>query len=202
MMMYKKLATVTLSGILLLGACLPSMVGYATTLSSSENNYSEGDVFLTLSSEDYYRMHLMAKLDKVLSVSSNNHLYLTENDDYLKENYSLSEKDINTVKTIITQQNEQINEYKIQLQERVYVEDWHIHLSHDDVMQIGNLIAGLGPAAVIGVMSTFMSVVPGAGTILGAVVGFFGAGSIAGNVMYAAATGKGLKIGLTGISTE
>lgn len=65
-------------------------------------------------------------------------------------------------------------------------------------MQLGNLIAGLGPAAVIGVMS----VVPGAGTILGAVVGFFGAGSIAGNVVYAAATGKGLKIGLTGISTE
>lgn len=109
-------------------------------------------------------------------------------------------EDLAMVKDALNFYNASIWAYYSSYKDRNSVKDWHIYLIHDDVMQLANLLLGVGPAIVATTLATFMSVVPRAGTIIGAVIGFFGAASIVGNVTYVAATGKGLKIGLTGIS--
>jgi hypothetical protein len=161
--------------------------------------YDESDnVHIDLQESDFYKVELIAKLNAEWVLAENNYLSLAKDYETLKNEYQLSDSDIDILKIIQSNHNKSL--FYAQYQPRVSVRDWHIYMTHDDVMQVANLIVGLGPAAIAATVSSFMSVVPGAGTIIGAAIGYFGAATIAGNFAYAAATGRGLKIGLTGIS--
>ena len=178
---------------------LSSVPVLANSVTSSYNYSQNKDVNLDLKEQDFARIRLIAKLDKELHLDEEGGIFLSKDYDVLKQEYDLSDGDVATLKVLVDKHNNIM--YYEQYQDRLHVRDWHIYLNKGDVQQLGNLLIGLGPAAVAMTLSSFMSVVPGAGTIIGAVVGYFGAATIAGNVAYAAATGRGLKIGLTGIST-
>ncbi|KHD44645.1 hypothetical protein NC01_07070 [Streptococcus uberis] len=118
----------------------------------------------------------------------------------MKNKYNLSDDDL----TFITNS---IANYNIVLTTPVMIpkasfSGGYIHLSYTEVMNIVNLAASYGPGVIAGSMSALLSFYPGIGTIIGGIVGWFGAASILQAMSDAAFNGKGIKIGIGGISAE
>ena len=79
---------------------------------------------------------------------------------------------------------------------RLHVEDWKIYFDLGDVHAFLFAAAQVGPAAIMAALSALGSVYPGVGTVVGAIVGLFGGGTIIYWVFQAVALEKGLYIGV------
>ena len=81
---------------------------------------------------------------------------------------------------------------------RMYVSDWKVYFTYDEVMSLFFAAATVGPAALTAAISALSTSVGGlAGTILGAIIGFVVSADMCYLVIRAASTYKGIYIGFT-----
>lgn len=199
----KKFLVTSLSLIAISASVLPnvfSVSAYAEDVSIDQQEISGNeDYTFTLNEEAKTRIDLFVKLDKVLTFS-NDLLRLTVSDNILKDDFKLSDSELLLVKNIIAQYNHGVLSANTNIQPRALIKDWHLFLSPDDQRGIMSAVVGVGPAALAGALAAAMSIVPGAGTIVGAAIGFFGAATVLKAMSDAALNNKWLKIGPSGIS--
>ena len=199
----KKFLVTSLSLIAISASVLPnvfSVSAYAEDVSIDQQEISGNENYtFTLNEEAKTRINLFVKLDKVLTFS-NDLLRLTVSDNILKDDFKLSDSELLLVKNIIAQYNHGVLSANTNIQPRALIKDWHLFLSPDDQRGIMSAVVGVGPAALAGALAAAMSIVPGAGTIVGAAIGFFGAATVLKAMSDAALNNKWLKIGPSGIS--
>ena len=199
----KKFLVTSLSLIAISASVLPnvfSVSAYAEDVSTDQQEISGNENYtVTLNEEAKARIDLFVKLDKVLTFS-NDLLRLTVTDNILKDDFKLSDSELLLVKNIIAQYNHGVLSANTNIQPRALIKDWHLFLSPDDQRGIMSAVVGVGPAALAGALAAAMSIVPGAGTIVGAAIGFFGAATVLKAMSDAALNNKWLKIGPSGIS--
>ncbi|EIW2162965.1 MAG: hypothetical protein E6536_12140 [Enterococcus faecalis] len=199
----KKFLVTSLSLIAISASVLPnvfSVSAYAEDVSIDQQEISGNENYtFTLNEEAKTRIDLFVKLDKVLTFS-NDLLRLTVSDNILKDDFKLSDSELLLVKNIIAQYNHGVLSANTNIQPRALIKDWHLFLSPDDQRGIMSAVVGVGPAALAGALAAAMSIVPGAGTIVGAAIGFFGAATVLKAMSDAALNNKWLKIGPSGIS--
>lgn len=153
-----------------------------------------------LDAEQNRKLNLMMTLGEDLELTSEGQINLKISISELESKYGLSQEDTNFV-------IESIRNYNKVLSEPVYMtrasfSGGYIHLTYDEVLNIVNLAASYGPGVIAGVMSTLLSFYPGIGTVIGGVIGWFGAAAILQAMSDAAFNKKGIKIGIGGISAE
>lgn len=141
------------------------------------------------------RFDLMLKVSKHIYFSSIGLMNL-EITEQLKEKYNLSDSDVEEINAVLDSYNEGVWENK----SRMVFEDYHLILDKADMAVLLQVASMYGPAGIASALAAMGSVIPGAGTIIAAVIGFFGASAIIGNASYAILTNKRLKLGLTGVS--
>ncbi|HEM4031089.1 hypothetical protein F6P74_05745 [Streptococcus suis] len=118
----------------------------------------------------------------------------------MKNKYNLTNDDFTFITESIANYNTTITTPVIM--PRASFSGGYIHLSYDEVLNIVNLAASYGPGVIAGAMSAILSFYPGIGTVIGGIVGWFGAAAILQAMNDAAFQKKGIKIGIGGISAE
>ncbi|MBR0092099.1 MAG: hypothetical protein IJP92_10405 [Lachnospiraceae bacterium] len=141
-------------------------------------------------------------LDKVESVfpyfeiGEDNRLSISLSNEELTSEFGFTDEDIMALNEMLRFQSNAVDNSTRQTNERVYVSDWKIYFDAIDVQSYLFAAAQIGPAAIIAALSALGSSVPGAGTVVGAIVGVFGASTIIYYVFQAVSLGKGMYIGV------
>ncbi len=156
----------------------------------------------TISIGDIVTQEDMAFFEKIESIFSafqldkDGKLYLSVTDEELKSNYDFTSSDLDKLNSLLTFQHEAIKYAGNMPSTRLHVEDWKIYFDLGDVHAFLFAAAQVGPAAIMAALSALGSVYPGVGTVVGAIVGLFGGGTIIYWVFQAVALEKGLYIGV------
>lgn len=184
---------------------LRSKLGSDDSVTNQATGPELGDITPTYTAEAQRRVTIMSKVGSCLKLTGNE-LSVTVPDSVLKSEYGLADNDITMLKEVVTGFNTRVQQTTPnvgsipEVGTFAYIKGGNLYLSFMEVEGIVGNLAILGPAAIMGALSAAMSVVPGAGTIIGLVVGFFGAAPVASALMNAAAHKEGVKIGISGIS--
>lgn len=195
------LASLTLSSAILPGAVSVYANTAEQTLPSVVSASDIPEVRLSdLDAEQNRKLNLMMTLGEDLELTSEGQINLKISISELESKYGLSQEDMNFV-------IDSIRNYNKALSEPVYMtrasfSGGYIHLTYDEVLNIVNLAASYGPGVIAGAMSALLSFYPGIGTVIGGVIGWFGAAAILQAMSDAALNKKGIKIGIGGISAE
>lgn len=202
-----KYSSALLASLTLCISTIPSATSvYANTTTSNQTSgvVSANDIpdvhLDKLTSEQKQKLNLMFKIGEELSLTDKGELYLKHDTEFIKNNYKLSEEDINFISESISNYNKAITEPVYMT--RASFSGGYIHLTYDEVVNIVNLAASYGPGVIAGAMSALLSFYPGIGTVIGGVIGWFGAAAILQAMSDAAFNKKGIKIGIGGISAE
>lgn len=159
------------------------------------------DIHLSdLTAEQNRKLNLMFTIGEELGLTDEGELYLKHNAEFIKNKYNLSNDDFIFITESIANYNTTITTPV--MMPRASFSGGYIHLSYDEVLNIVNLAACYGPGVIAGAMATILSFYPGIGTIIGGIVGWFGAAAILQAMSDAALHKKGIKIGIGGISAE
>lgn len=184
-------------------ATIPSTtMVYANTQSPQVTSSTDlQDVHLSkLTPEQKRKLNLMFTIAGELALTDNGELYLKHDTEFIKNNYNLTDDDLAFITGSITNYN--IKTTTPVMMPRASFSGGYIHLSHDEVLNIVNLAASYGPGVIAGAMSAILSFYPGIGTVIGGIIGWFGAAAILQAMSDAAFHKKGIKIGIGGISAE
>lgn len=159
------------------------------------------DIHLSeLTPEQNRQLNMMFIIGEELSLTDKGELYLKQDIEFIKTNYKLSDDDITFITSSIANYNKALTEPVYMT--RASFEGGYIHLTYDEVLNIVNLAASYGPGVIAGMMSALLSFYPGIGTVVGGIVGWFGAAAILQAMSDAAFNKRGIKIGIGGISAE
>ncbi len=150
--------------------------------------------------EQNRKLNLMFTIGEELGLTDKGELYLKHNAKLIKNKYNLSNDDFTFITESIANYNTTITTPVIM--PRASFSGGYIHLSYDEVLNIVNLAASYGPGVIAGAMSAILSFYPGIGTVIGGIIGWFGAAAILQAMSDAAFQKKGIKIGIGGISAE
>lgn len=173
---------------------IPSLVS-GMTYANSVNYEKTKKVNLKITDLGKKRVDLMLKLNNEISFNALGLMELELSDDLLNK-YDLSEDDVKDIKAVLNSYNDGVWEIK----SRAVFEDYHLILDKDDIAMILYVANTVGPAGIAAALAAMYSVIPGAGTVVAGVIGFFGASTIIANASYAILTNRRLKLGLTGVS--
>lgn len=157
----------------------------------------------------------LEKLETIYSAFtiSNGLLTISLTPDELANNYGFSSDDIRRIQELITFQHNavQMNDntfvggynnfynngrFSGGSAPRIYVEDWKVYFDAGEVVDYLLAAAEIGPAAMIAALSALGTAYPGVGTVIGAVIGLYGASTIIYYVFQAVSLGQGLYIGI------
>ncbi len=208
--MKNKILSLIMAALLIFTASVPSYA-YAYEY----DNLSEGIMISDYMTRD--EVEFMKKLEPIYQYFEINDgkLFLNVDENILVDEYDFTQSDLLRLEkmysfaeeNIISNNDviESINNLSLtdgtnlngtKITPMVHVSNWKIYFTYDDVM--GSLFAAaqIGPAAIIAALSAVGSAVPGAGTVVGAVIGLIGASTIIYFVFQAAALEKGLYIGI------
>lgn len=187
-------------------ATLPSATSvYANTQHTPEPKMMSAtdipEVHLSdLTPEQNRKLNLMFTIGEELGLTEQGELYLKHNAEFIKNKYNLSNDDFTFITESIANYNTAITTPV--MMPRASFSGGYIHLSYHEVLNIVNLAASYGPGVIAGAMSAILSFYPGIGTVIGGIVGWFGAAAILQAMSDAAFQKKGIKIGIGGISAE
>lgn len=155
--------------------------------------------FLSTPNQPPEKMAFFEKIESIFSafqLDKDGKLYLSVTDEELKSNYDFTSSDLDKLNSLLTFQHEAIKYAGNMPSTRLHVEDWKIYFDLGDVHAFLFAAAQVGPAAIMAALSALGSVYPGVGTVVGAIVGLFGGGTIIYWVFQAVALEKGLYIGV------
>lgn len=187
-------------------SCLSLLMGMMMIVpaSAEENNHttlkSENSINLLIDEKATEIIEMIASLDKEIQYNQEGFIVLESSDKELMSFYNLTPTDISLVRNAISEVNFGILKSKSKIQQRAYIKDWAIYVTPNDQRAIISAYQAVGPAAVATTLAALLSVAPGAGTMVGGIVGFLGAGTIVGFMIDTALNNKTIRIGFNGIS--
>ena len=196
----KKLVNVAVCSMCMLtlsSAFIPTLVSAKEYFPPTERHSQSKKSSLNITPEIQQKLNIIRKIQNELEQTKLGFINIKVTNNILAQKYNLSEEDLSYIQNTLNSINEGVAN---RLYRTPYIEDWHLILTADDCRTLVYAVDTIGPAAVSMALATICSAVPGAGTIIGGVIGFFGAAAILGNASYAMATNKKLKLGLTGVS--
>lgn len=196
-----------LKKVISLSLCVCMMINLATAVSATDKINSEKMISKadSVNISDYMSeedIKFMSKLESIFTEVEikNNRLSINVSDKELIDIYGFNESEVLKIHHIIKFQNDSVIDFqnlKVQSPKlRIHVSDSKIYFTAQDVLSTLYVAASVGPAAIMFALSAACSVVPAAGTIIGALVGLIGGGTICYYVLQAVALQKGMYIGI------
>lgn len=188
----KKIIALVLSLAMVFTLSIPAFA--AEPVSSNNTQIISVGEYLTLEDQAFFD-----KLESVFpyfALDDNNKLFILLKEEELTSSYGFSANDISRLHDLLAFQHDAIDGVLNVPQPQLHVADWKIYFTNDDVHSTLFVAAQGGTAAVMAALSALGSIYPGVGTVVGAVVGLIGGGTIIYYVFQAVALGTGLYIGV------
>lgn len=175
-----------------------SIVAQGTTIDLIDSNGVS--VPVEMKQEIAKRVNLMTRIAEDLAMDQTGRLSLKTTPAQLAKKYGLTVSDLLIVQQVITANSNAVAKAEDPIETRAYVKNWNLYLSYGEIVGIMSAVNDVGPLVLVSAISAAASVVPGAGTIIGGVIGLFGAGAIILQLTKAIAQHKGIRMGLDGIA--
>lgn len=140
-----------------------------------------------MSKEDLNFIKEMEKIYSYFDFDAKGDLILTKSIDELKDEYGFDEVFISRLNTVLNsnlskQISKSVSENPIKDNNlstvRIHVKNWKVYFTYDDVMATLFAAAQDWTAAITAALTALGSVYPGVGTVIGAVIGLLGGGTI------------------------
>lgn len=198
--MFKKIITSVLATLMLL-IVLPTKVNAST---QPITTYSSGNVIQMsdyLTKDDLEFMKKLQSIYPYFAIDNNGKLYLTVEINELQSKFQLDEQFIQKLNDILQSpiSNNNLHSYSSGSNlglRRVFVKNWKIYFSYEEVESLFVAAANAGPAAMTATFAAIGIMYPVFGSVVGTVVGIVGGGTLCYHVLQAAARRQGLYVGV------
>ncbi len=198
--MFKKIIASVLATLMLL-IVLPTKVNAST---QPITTYSSGNVIQMsdyLTKDDLEFMKKLQSIYPYFAIDNNGKLYLTVEINELQSKFQLDEQFIQKLNDILQSpiSNNNLHSYSSGSNlglRRVFVKNWKIYFSYEEVESLFVAAANAGPAAMTATFAAIGIMYPVFGSVVGTIVGIVGGGTICYHVLQAAARRQGLYIGV------
>lgn len=198
--MFKKIITSVLATLMLL-IVLPTKVNAST---QPITTYSSGNVIQMsdyLTKDDLEFMKKLQSIYPYFAIDNNGKLYLTVEINELQSKFQLDEQFIQKLNDILQSpiSNNNLHSYSSGSNlglRRVFVKNWKIYFSYEEVESLFVAAANAGPAAMTATFAAIGIMYPVFGSVVGTTVGIVGGGTLCYHVLQAAARRQGLYVGV------
>ena len=198
--MFKKIITAVLATLMLL-IVLPTKVNAST---QPITTYSSGNVIQMsdyLTKDDLEFMKKLQSIYPYFAIDNNGKLYLTVEINELQSKFQLDEQFIQKLNDILQSpiSNNNLHSYSSGSNlglRRVFVKNWKIYFSYEEVESLFVAAANAGPAAMTATFAAIGIMYPVFGSVVGTIVGIVGGGTLCYHVLQAAARRQGLYVGV------
>jgi hypothetical protein len=198
--MFKKIITSVLATLMLL-IVLPTKVNAST---QPITTYSSGNVIQMsdyLTKDDLEFMKKLQSIYPYFAIDNNGKLYLTVEINELQSKFQLDEQFIQKLNDILQSpiSNNNLHSYSSGSNlglRRVFVKNWKIYFSYEEVESLFVAAANAGPAAMTATFAAIGIMYPVFGSVVGTIVGIVGGGTLCYHVLQAAARRQGLYVGV------
>ena len=198
--MFKKIITAVLATLMVL-IVLPTKVNAST---QPITTYSSGNVIQMsdyLTKDDLEFMKKLQSIYPYFAIDNNGKLYLTVEINELQSKFQLDEQFIQKLNDILQSpiSNNNLHSYSSGSNlglRRVFVKNWKIYFSYEEVESLFVAAANAGPAAMTATFAAIGIMYPVFGSVVGTIVGIVGGGTICYHVLQAAARRQGLYVGV------
>lgn len=198
--MFKKIITSVLATLMLL-IVLPTKVNAST---QPITTYSSGNVIQMsdyLTKDDLEFMKKLQSIYPYFAIDNNGKLYLTVEINELQSKFQLDEQFIQKLNDILQSpiSNNNLHSYSSGSNlglRRVFVKNWKIYFSYEEVESLFVAAANAGPAAMTATFAAIGIMYPVFGSVVGTIIGIVGGGTICYHVLQAAARRQGLYVGV------
>ena len=146
----------------------------------------------------------MKKLQSIypyFAIDNNGKLYLTVEINELQSKFQLDEQFIQKLNDILQSpiSNNNLHSYSSGSNlglRRVFVKNWKIYFSYEEVESLFVAAANAGPAAMTATFAAIGIMYPVFGSVVGTIIGIVGGGTLCYHVLQAAARRQGLYVGV------
>lgn len=198
--MFKKIIASVLATLMLL-IVLPTKVNAST---QPITTYSSGNVIQMsdyLTKDDLEFMKKLQSIYPYFAIDNNGKLYLTVEINELQSKFQLDEQFIQKLNDILQSpiSNNNLHSYSSGSNlglRRVFVKNWKIYFSYEEVESLFVAAANAGPAAMTATFAAIGIMYPVFGSVVGTIIGIVGGGTICYHVLQAAARRQGLYVGV------
>ena len=198
--MFKRIITSVLATLMLL-IVLPTKVNAST---QPITTYSSGNVIQMsdyLTKDDLEFMKKLQSIYPYFAIDNNGKLYLTVEINELQSKFQLDEQFIQKLNDILQSpiSNNNLHSYSSGSNlglRRVFVKNWKIYFSYEEVESLFVAAANAGPAAMTATFAAIGIMYPVFGSVVGTIVGIVGGGTLCYHVLQAAARRQGLYVGV------
>ena len=198
--MFKKIITSVLATLMLL-IVLPTKVNAST---QPITTYSSGNVIQMsdyLTKDDLEFMKQLQSIYPYFAIDNNGKLYLTVEINELQSKFQLDEQFIQKLNDILQSpiSNNNLHSYSSGSNlglRRVFVKNWKIYFSYEEVESLFVAAANAGPAAMTATFAAIGIMYPVFGSVVGTIIGIVGGGTLCYHVLQAAARRQGLYVGV------
>jgi hypothetical protein len=180
---------------------LPTKVNAST---QPITTYSSGNVIQMsdyLTKDDLEFMKKLQSIYPYFAIDNNGKLYLTVEINELQSKFQLDEQFIQKLNDILQSpiSNNNLHSYSSGSNlglRRVFVKNWKIYFSYEEVESLFVAAANAGPAAMTATFAAIGIMYPVFGSVVGTIVGIVGGGTLCYHVLQAAARRQGLYVGV------
>lgn len=198
--MFKRIIASVLATLMFL-IVLPTKVNAST---QPITTYSSGNVIQMsdyLTKDDLEFMKKLQSIYPYFAIDNNGKLYLTVEINELQSKFQLDEQFIQKLNDILQSpiSNNNLHSYSSGSNlglRRVFVKNWKIYFSYEEVESLFVAAANAGPAAMTATFAAIGIMYPVFGSVVGTIVGIVGGGTLCYHVLQAAARRQGLYVGV------
>lgn len=198
--MFKRIIASVLATLMFL-IVLPTKVNAST---QPITTYSSGNVIQMsdyLTKDDLEFMKKLQSIYPYFAIDNNGKLYLTVEINELQSKFQLDEQFIQKLNDILQSpiSNNNLHSYSSGSNLgliRVFVKNWKIYFSYEEVESLFVAAANAGPAAMTATFAAIGIMYPVFGSVVGTIVGIVGGGTLCYHVLQAAARRQGLYVGV------
>ena len=198
--MFKRIIASVLATLMFL-IVLPTKVNAST---QPITTYSSGNVIQMsdyLTKDDLEFMKKLQSIYPYFAIDNNGKLYLTVEINELQSKFQLDEQFIQKLNDILQSpiSNNNLHSYSSGSNlglRRVFVKNWKIYFSYEEVESLFVAAANAGPAAMTATFAAIGIMYPVFGSVVGTIVGIVGGGTLCYHVLQAAARRQELYVGV------
>ena len=198
--MFKRIIASVLATLMFL-IVLPTKVNAST---QPITTYSSGNVIQMsdyLTKDDLEFMKKLQSIYPYFAIDNNGKLYLTVEINELQSKFQLDEQFIQKLNDILQSpiSNNNLHSYSSGSNlglRRVFVKNWKIYFSYEEVESLFVAAANAGPAAMTATFAAIGIMYPVFGSVVGTIVGIVGGGTLCYHVLQATARRQGLYVGV------
>lgn len=198
--MFKRIIASALATLMLL-IVLPTKVNASTQPISTYSSRNVIHMSDYLTKDDLEFMKKLQSIYPYFAIDNNGKLYLTVEINELQSKFQLDEQFIQKLNDILQSpiSNNNLHSYSSGSNlglRRVFVKNWKIYFSYEEVESLFVAAANAGPAAMTATFAAIGIMYPVFGSVVGTIVGIVGGGTLCYHVLQAAARRQGLYVGV------